>query len=68
MKTTLLLIVIFYFQQISFAQTSYQSPVRPGNEPIEKLQWKQYSDSMVIKNPNMIPNNIAMVFKIFKEQ
>ncbi len=33
----------------------------------EKLQWKQYSDSLVIKKPNIIPNNIAMVFKILKE-
>lgn len=30
----------------------------------EKLSWKQYSDSLVIEEPKVIPNNIALVFKI----
>ncbi|HEY4786037.1 MAG TPA: alpha-L-fucosidase [Bacteroidales bacterium] len=33
----------------------------------EKLQWKQYSDSLVIEKPKIIPNDIAVVFKITKE-
>jgi alpha-L-fucosidase len=33
-KINSLLFLTLYFQQISFAQTSYLSPVRPGNEPI----------------------------------
>jgi alpha-L-fucosidase len=30
----------------------------------EKLQWKQYNDSLVIEKPKTSPNNIAVVFKI----
>ena len=30
----------------------------------EKLSWKQYADSLVIKKPKIIPNDIAIVFKI----
>lgn len=30
----------------------------------EKLSWKQYPDSLVISKPNVIPNDIAVVFKI----
>jgi len=30
----------------------------------EKLSWKQYADSLVIIKPKIIPNNIAIVFKI----
>jgi alpha-L-fucosidase len=30
----------------------------------EKLSWKQYPDSLVIQKPKIIPNNIAVVFKI----
>jgi len=30
----------------------------------EKLSWKQYSDSLVIEKPKIIPNNSALVFKI----
>jgi alpha-L-fucosidase len=33
----------------------------------EKLQWKQYSDLLVIQKPKTIPNNIAVVFKMSKE-
>ena len=32
----------------------------------EKLSWKQYGDSLVIQKPKVIPNNIAVVFKIQK--
>lgn len=32
----------------------------------EKLSWKQYPDSLVIQKPKIIPNNIAVVFKIQK--
>ena len=30
----------------------------------EKLSWKQYADSLVIIKPKIIPNDIAVVFKI----
>lgn len=30
----------------------------------EKLSWKQNPDSLVIQKPNIIPNNIAVVFEI----
>jgi len=30
----------------------------------EKLLWKQYPDSLVIQKPKIVPNNIAVVFKI----
>ena len=30
----------------------------------EKLSWKQYADSLVIKKPKIIPNDIAIVFKM----
>jgi len=30
----------------------------------EKISWKQYSDSLVIVKPKIIPNDIAVVFKI----
>ena len=30
----------------------------------EKLLWKQYPDSLVIVKPKIIPNDIAVVFKI----
>lgn len=30
----------------------------------EKLIWKQHSDSLVIQKPQIIPNDIALVFKI----
>jgi len=30
----------------------------------EKLSWKQYSDSLVVEKPKIIPNNSALVFKI----
>lgn len=30
----------------------------------EKLSWKQYPDSLVIKTPKNIPNSIAVVFNI----
>jgi alpha-L-fucosidase len=30
----------------------------------EKLSWKQYADSLVIIKPKIIPNDIAIVFKI----
>lgn len=30
----------------------------------EKISWKQASDALVIKRPETIPNNIAVVFKI----
>ena len=30
----------------------------------EKLKWKQYSNSLVIKKPKLFPNEIAVVFKI----
>ena len=30
----------------------------------EKISWKQYPDSLVIQKPKVIPNNIAVVFKI----
>jgi len=30
----------------------------------EKLSWKQYTDSLVIIKPKIIPNDIAIVFKI----
>ncbi|MDD4970347.1 MAG: alpha-L-fucosidase [Paludibacter sp.] len=30
----------------------------------EKLSWKQYADSLVIVKPKIIPNNIAIVFRI----
>ena len=30
----------------------------------EKLSWNQNADSLVIKKPRTIPNNIALVFKI----
>ena len=30
----------------------------------EKLSWKQYADSLVILKPKIIPNDIAVVFKI----
>jgi alpha-L-fucosidase len=30
----------------------------------EKISWKQYPDSLVIKKPVTIPNEIALVFKI----
>jgi len=33
----------------------------------EKLSWKQYADSLVIVKPKIIPNNIAIVFKIREE-
>jgi alpha-L-fucosidase len=33
----------------------------------EKLMWKQYSDSLVIEKPKIIPNDLAVVFKITKE-
>jgi alpha-L-fucosidase len=31
----------------------------------EKISWKQDAGSLVIQKPKMIPNNIAVVFKIF---
>jgi alpha-L-fucosidase len=34
---------------------------------IEKLQWKQYDDSLVIEKPKSFSNNIAVVFKITKK-
>ncbi|HEX7411081.1 MAG TPA: alpha-L-fucosidase, partial [Bacteroidales bacterium] len=34
-KTILILIIALGFQQLIYAQTSYQSPVRPTNEPID---------------------------------
>jgi alpha-L-fucosidase len=33
----------------------------------EKLSWKQDADSLVIIQPKIIPNNIAIVFKIREE-
>ncbi len=30
----------------------------------EKLSWKQYPDSLVIQKPKIVPNNIAVVFKL----
>lgn len=32
----------------------------------EKIVWKQYADSLVIQKPKMIPNELAVVFKIQK--
>ncbi|RPJ69854.1 MAG: hypothetical protein EHM20_16005, partial [Alphaproteobacteria bacterium] len=34
----------------------------------EKISWKQYSDSLLIEKPKIIPNNIAVVFKIIMEE
>jgi alpha-L-fucosidase len=33
----------------------------------EKIEWKQYNDSLVIQKPKTIPNDIAVVFKILKK-
>ena len=33
----------------------------------EKISWKQYSDSLIIEKPKIIPNDIAVVFKIWRE-
>ncbi|MDP4201100.1 MAG: alpha-L-fucosidase [Bacteroidota bacterium] len=33
----------------------------------EKLSWKQHSDSLIIEKPKFIPNDIAVVFKIWRE-
>jgi alpha-L-fucosidase len=31
----------------------------------EKISWKQNADSLVIQKPKQIPNDIAVVFKIY---
>jgi alpha-L-fucosidase len=31
----------------------------------EEIKWKQFPDSLVIRKPKIIPNNIAVAFKIF---
>ena len=31
----------------------------------EKLTWKQNADSLVIQKPGKIPNDLAVVFKIY---
>jgi alpha-L-fucosidase len=33
----------------------------------EKLTWKQNAEALVIKKPEMVPNDIALVFKVINE-
>ena len=44
------------------AQTKLKNIEVLGSE--EKIQWKQKADSIEIKKPKIIPNKIALVFKI----
>ena len=66
MKMIRFIVVYILFSQFLAAQEKYLYQIREGNEPVAAGKFAPTWESLqqVIIKPKIIPNDIAMVFKI----